>query len=400
MGLLKKTFSTIVSRYLAAALNFAIIIINAKLLGAEGVGRIGIILASVNLAVMLNSMFCGSTIVYFMQQYTMRRIMFPSYLWIMFVSAISSFVMMWLGMIPSEYTIVVYILTLLNSLVAANSRFLLGKDNVKAFNIVFLLQSTFLFFILMFIYYIIGSHEVTDYINGMYISNFTALAVSAVYLYKPYREEKDINTTPYSQVFRRMFTYGIWSNADNMAESISTRLSYFFVNTWAGLSSVGLLDGATRISESVWHISRAVGYIANSEVARSETKSHSRSVTLKLLKLTFFSTFALMGVILLIPEKLFTAYIFSSQFEGITVVIRCLAPGIIAAACNTVLCQYFIAGGMIKYSAISSIFGLVAAALFGVIFVPAYGVAGGAAATSAGYCVMALSNYIFFSTKA
>lgn len=64
MGLLKKTFSTIVSRYLAAALNFAIIIINAKLLGAEGVGRIGIILASVNLAVMLNSMFCGSTIVY------------------------------------------------------------------------------------------------------------------------------------------------------------------------------------------------------------------------------------------------------------------------------------------------------------------------------------------------
>ena len=150
MGLLKKTFSTIVSRYWAAALNFAIIIINAKLLGAEGVGRIGIILASVNLAVMLNSMFCGSTIVYFMQQYTMRRIMFPSYLWIMFVSAVSSFVMMWLGMIPSEYTIVVYILTLLNSLVAANSRFLLGKDNVKAFNIVFLLQSAFLFFIILY----------------------------------------------------------------------------------------------------------------------------------------------------------------------------------------------------------------------------------------------------------
>lgn len=399
MGLLKKTFWTVVVRYVAAAINFAIIIINAKLLGAEGVGQIGIIVASVNLAVMFNSMFCGSTIVYFMRQYTMRGIMLPSYLWIAVVSAVSAEVMARLGMVPGEYAVAVYVLTLLNSLVAANSRFLLGKEKVGAFNVVFLLQSVFLFFVLLFIYYIIGSHEVDDYIVGLYVSNLTALAVSAACLYKPFMDEHG-KSAPWLQVFRRMFTYGIWSNADNMAESISTRLSYFFVNSWAGLSAVGLLDGATRISESVWHISRAVGYIANSEVARSETKSHSRSVTMKLLKLTFFSTFVLMGVILLIPEWMFTAYIFSPQFEGIAVVIRCLAPGIVAAACNTVLCQYFIAGGMVKYSAISSLLGLSAAAVSGLVLVPIMGVMGGAAATSIGYSVMALSNYIFFSTKA
>ena len=64
--MLKKILGTIGSRYLIAFLNLALIFINAKVLGIEGVGMIGLIVASVNIAVIVNGILCGNTIVYFM----------------------------------------------------------------------------------------------------------------------------------------------------------------------------------------------------------------------------------------------------------------------------------------------------------------------------------------------
>ena len=72
---------TIASRYLIAVLNLVLIFINAKVLGVEGVGLIGIILASVNIAMMFNGILAGNTIVYFMNRYSLQAVFRPSYLW-------------------------------------------------------------------------------------------------------------------------------------------------------------------------------------------------------------------------------------------------------------------------------------------------------------------------------
>ena len=77
--MLKKILGTIGSRYLIAFLNLALIFINAKVLGIEGVGMIGLIVASVNIAVIVNGILCGNTIVYFMNRYSMRTIFLPAY---------------------------------------------------------------------------------------------------------------------------------------------------------------------------------------------------------------------------------------------------------------------------------------------------------------------------------
>ena len=52
---MKDLFTTIGTRYLIATLNLALIFINAKVLGVEGVGLVGLILAIVGIA----TMFCG-----------------------------------------------------------------------------------------------------------------------------------------------------------------------------------------------------------------------------------------------------------------------------------------------------------------------------------------------------
>ena len=61
--ILKKILETIGVRYLVAALNLVLIFVNAKVLGVSGMGLVGIIYASANIAVIFSSILCGSTIV-------------------------------------------------------------------------------------------------------------------------------------------------------------------------------------------------------------------------------------------------------------------------------------------------------------------------------------------------
>ena len=153
--MLKKILGTIGSRYLIAFLNLALIFINAKVLGIEGVGMIGLIVASVNIAVIVNGILCGNTIVYFMNRYSMRTIFLPAYLWTPIGSSLACGFMYLTGLLPTGYRLDIFLLAILSSTVNANARFLLGKDNIKGFNLTFILQGGLLFFRLtLFLLYI------------------------------------------------------------------------------------------------------------------------------------------------------------------------------------------------------------------------------------------------------
>mgnify|MGYP003247666262 CR=1 FL=1 len=69
---MRDLFTTIGTRYLIAILNLALIFINAKVLGVEGVGLVGLILAIVGIATMFCGILAGNTIVYFMNRYSRR----------------------------------------------------------------------------------------------------------------------------------------------------------------------------------------------------------------------------------------------------------------------------------------------------------------------------------------
>ena len=108
--MLKKILGTIGSRYLIAFLNLALIFINAKVLGIEGVGMIGLIVASVNIAVIVNGILCGNTIVYFMNRYSMRTIFLPAYLWTPIGSSLACGFMYLTGLLPTGYRLDIFLL--------------------------------------------------------------------------------------------------------------------------------------------------------------------------------------------------------------------------------------------------------------------------------------------------
>lgn len=395
--MLKKILGTIGTRYLIALLNLVLIFINAKVLGIEGVGMVGIIVASINIAVIFNSVLCGNTIVYFMNRYSMQTIFLPSYLWTLVGSALACAFMQVTRLLPTAYGTDVYLLSVLNSLVTANARFLLGKDRIKAFNLTYMLQGGLLFFVLLYYYYIDRRQEVGSYVAALYWTNGVAFVVSLALLIPGlWREKCDISDTPLPRILKEMFAYGLWSGADNLAEVCTTRLNYFLIQRLAGLSSVGLLDAGTKISESVWHISRSVSYIEYSSIARTSLPEEQRQITLKLFKLTLCAMTAVMVSILCIPEWVYTDYLFSREFAGMRSVILGLSPGIITLGCNSVVGHYFIGSGKIRYSTTGSCVGLLTLLIAGSVLIPQWGVVGSAVSTSIAFSAMLVFSLTVF----
>lgn len=394
----RKVLETIGTRYIVALLNLALIFINARVLGVEGVGLIGLVIASVSIAVIFNSVLCGNTIVYFMNKYPAHLVLLPAYLWAPVGSVIACLFMSVFNLMPEDYALDVFWLAILNSFVAANARFLLGKDNVKGFNLTHFLQGGLLFFLLVFFYYFREEQTIQAYLWGMYGANGIAFLVSGLLLIPHLRKpEKPTNKKPLFPLIREMFAYGLWSSADSLAETYTTRLNYFLIRNFSGLGAVGLLDAGTKISESVWHISRSVSFITYSEVSRQTEEEKQKQITLRLFKFTFLAITAITTLIALIPEWVYTNYLFTAEFAGMRTVILLLAPGIIAFGCNNVLGHYFIGSGKIRYSAFCSFTGLIVLLITGYILIPMYGIVGSAITSSIAFLSMLTFSIILFS---
>ncbi len=101
--MVKKLLGTIGTRYLVAILNLILIIVNAKVLGLEGVGLVGLIIASVNIVVIFCGIFSGNTLVYFMGRYSVRALFPVAYGWTIGGAFIFCGLMSLSGLIPATY---------------------------------------------------------------------------------------------------------------------------------------------------------------------------------------------------------------------------------------------------------------------------------------------------------
>ena len=396
--MLKKILATVGTRYVIAALNLVLMLINSRVLGRHGMGLAGVVYASANVAVMFASVLCGNTIVYFMRSKRLSVVVSAAYVWALAGSGLACGVMAAVGMLPTGYGWAVFGLAVLLSLVNVHLRVLLGWDRIRAFNAVFLLQGAGLFVVLLGLYYVAGWRDVAGYVWGLYLTNLAAWAVSLLVMMRgvthPLRCA--IDARAWLRDVREMFAYGLWSSVDNLAENLSARLNYFFLQRFGGYGSVGLLDVGTRVSESLWHISHGVSFIAYGEITRATDAERQRRLTLRLLPPTMGALTVAMGVVLCIPEWVYTEWLFTPEFTGIRSVIAGLSVGIVAFGGNRILSHYFIGTGRVRVSAACSCVGLALLCASAAVMVPRWGVVGAAGASSVAYVGMFLFSVAAF----
>ena len=402
-GMLRKIVQTVGMRYVVALLNLALIFINAKILGAEGMGLAGIVVASVGLVTVACSVLCGNTIVYYMNRFPAAAVVRSAYGWALVASLVTSLLLFALGMVPTGFELHIFFLALLQTSVAINSRFLLAIDRVWLFNQAFFLQGGTLFFFVSFFYFVLKMRDVHAYVYAIYMANALACAVSTYHLLRFLRTMKPKNPEllpPFFRIFKEMFAYGLWAGVDNLAENCCTRINYFLLQHFAGLGSVGLLDAGTRISESVFHISRSVSFLAYGEVARTNVAEEQRKIASNMFKTTVLALTVAMLLILLLPEWVYTDYLFSQEFVGVKHVIAALAAGIVALGSNSILSHFFIGTGRVRTSATCSVIGLCVLLVAGLFLIPQQGALGAALSSSIAFGSMllfSLHRFHFFA---
>ena len=267
--MLKQIVAVVGTRYVVAVLNLILIFVNAHMLGTEGLGTIGLILAAVNINLTINGLLGGNTLVYFMSRYPIRMLFPVAILWIVVGSAAGTAIMYFIGILPDGYELHIVFLSIVYSLFHAYTRFILGVEKFNAFNRITFLQGGVLFVAVLIIYFPMKNASVDGYITAFYIAYIIAILRNLYMLMPLLRAPSALPRPRFVEMIRRMLQYGLWSAADNMAEILTTRLNYFLLEHFVGRGSVGILDAATRIAESVWLISRSVAQIEYSRIART-----------------------------------------------------------------------------------------------------------------------------------
>jgi O-antigen/teichoic acid export membrane protein len=392
----KNILTTVAARYFTAVLNLTLIVVNGKVLGRQTLGLTGVIIASTTLAVVFNGIFCGNSIVYFLNRYNLRYVSVPAYLWAFIGSLLASVIMCLAGLFPADFFPAVFALACLLSLNNANSSMLLGFDRLKAFNLLYVTTGLLTFIFVISTYFIVGLKTAEGYLAGLTAANAVAVTVGLCVLI-PYWRADRAAIKPFTAALREMTGFGLTGLVDNLAENLTSRANYFILSHTGGYGNVGLLEAGTKMTESLWHISNSVSYLEYKSVARTMVLAEQKRVTLRLFKLTFCALSALMAAIVCVPEWVYTEYLLTEEFAGVRGVIASLSVGIVAFGCNRILSHFFIGSGKIRYSACCSVLGLVILLMTGIVLIPRNGVSGAAACCSIAYCCMLCFSMIVFS---
>ncbi|MDR0538135.1 MAG: polysaccharide biosynthesis C-terminal domain-containing protein [Tannerellaceae bacterium] len=398
--MLRQIISVIGARYTVAVLNLALILVNARTLGPEGLGVVALLWASMNINVTVNSLLSGNTIVYFMNRYP-AGILYPiALLWTVAGSAAGTATMAVAGIIPDGYAAHAYALSLLYSIPMSHSRMLLAGNDLRGFNMTNIIQGGGLFPIVIFVYFCMGRADVGGYLAALYMTYAAALVFSLARVLKRIRlaaSGEGATAFTVRHIIRDMFVYGLWGCVDNVAEMLATRVNYFFVEQHLGRGAVGILDAATRIAESVWHTSRSIAHIQYNRIAQTTDPRAQREVTRKAAGYAMAALVAMVAVLVAIPEDVYTSWLFTADFKGLRHIIMILAPGIVALGLNTVLSHHFIGSGGIRYAAASSLTGLGVILVAGYLLIPTMGLTGSAISSVAAFvCMTGVSAFLYF----
>ena len=390
--MIRKIFATIRTRVLIAVGTLLIVTLNARFLGATNVGTISLIILSITIVQTVNNFVGGGALVYLIPRTELFNLFIPSYLWAIITSVIVVIIINLLGLIPAGYFLHVIFLSLLLSLSSINCMILLGKERIKAYNNINLLQLLLLLGFLLLFLFIGKRRDVMIYLYSLYISNIFVF-LSGLFLVFPYLKLQRLKGI--LPVVKEIFRYGTVMNIGNIFQLFNYRLSYYFMETFLGRTSVGIYSVGAQLAEGIWIISRSISIVQYARISNTDDRNYAIRLTLNLIKVASVITLLSLIILLIIPNSFF-GLLFGKEFAGIKIVILTLAVGIFMLSISIILSPFFSGIGKPVHNCIGSGIGLIFTIVLGLLFIPRIGIIGAGLVASISYSVATLYQFIVF----
>lgn len=334
--MLKNITGTFFTRILVSVLNFAIIILTAKLMGAEIRGSISLCMLAIAIAGLLNEIIGGPAVVYLVPRYKNSSIAKFSYLWAVFISITCSLLLGLFNFYDVELFPLVAACSLMLCIGSIHQFLLLGHQKIKAFNSIALTQSVILF--LVFISFIFQKkYHIQSYFYALLTAYTIAFLLGLKYTSFVWKNDETIMQKPTLKI---LFNNGLLTQLASLTHLMSSRVAFYFSSHFISLAFVGVLSTAVSVTEAAMLFSSSVALITASTVSNETDKIKAANTTLKLIKLSFLLSFGILLVLSIFPESFMSA-IFGKDFSGIKIIIFTLIPGALANSISQVISHYY-----------------------------------------------------------
>jgi len=376
-----------------------IAIVVSQYLGADGKGEQGIILATIAFVLVFSNLVGGATLVYLIPRYKFTLLLIPSYLWSIGVSLTAYFLLWAFKIVDQDYILHICLLSALNSFTNIHSTLLIGKEKIKASNLVSLMQPLIVILSLLFSFLVLKNESISAYIYALYFAFGGSLLVSIIYMARTFDSMSFHTISEYLKVIRELFRLGFMNQLAHIAQMMSFRLSYYFLEIYHGDASVGIYSNGIQIMESIWLISKSISLVQYARIANTDDRQYSQDLSVKLLKAAFMISLFCIIPLVLVPES-FYLFLFGQDFIGVKEVIWILAPGVLIYNVSLILGHYFSGIGKYHVNTIASSIGLVVSIILFVTLIPQYVTIGAGISASISYAVTSLVVLIFFLREA
>lgn len=355
--------------------------------GSEGKGVISIVIADLTIISFFANIFVGSSVSYFASKYQTEEILPFAYLWSIIIGLlVPSFIGFFHEIEYSNYLIA---LSILSSLLATNVNLFVGRKNIQLFNIYTVLQQVCHVLFIMILVYLVKITTVDTYFIGQIICFGLLFLVSTIQVLK----KCTISNIKFSkEVGHKLFDYGWKSQLSAFLQFLSYRLSFYFLDFFKGITSVGIFSVGSALSEAIWMVSRSLSVVLYADLVNSDDHNEAIDKTKVNLKISFLITFLFLVIILLIPANIFS-FIFGKDFTQTKEIMILLSPGILAIAVSNIIGYYFAGINKLKILNIKSLVGLIFTLVASFYLIPRWGVRGACMVTTVSYC---LSSGILF----
>ena len=390
--MLKNILSTITIRILVALMTLIIVLVNAHHLGAEKVGTINLIILAIAILQLVSNLVGGSALVYLFPRAQLIKIFLPSCGWAILTSALGTFILKILHLIPLGYALHVFFLALLLSLFTINFMVLMGEERIRAYNIVSLMQVAILFVALMLFFYGLNNREVMAYVYAMYTSYIFAFLASLGLILRSFKK-KDI--PPSAKVVRELVHLGSVMQLGNILQFFNYRLSYYFIEFFLNRAALGIYSVGVQLSESIWLIAKSIHLVQYTRISNENDEDYAARLTLNLVKISFILTL-LSLVLIMVLLHLFFAFIFKPEFKQVPVIMYSLAAGILTFSISINLSPYFSGMGKPVHNTISAAIGLFFTVFFCIFLIPRLGLIGAGLAATFSYIAATVYQFTVF----
>ena len=384
----------------AAIAAFVLVGITSNVLGPDGRGNISLLITTIMLANLLNSMVGGVAMLpaikkAISKQDLLQKIVI-SYFWAIIVNIVAAFLFSIFFIVDSKLFLWTVILGILFSFTSINSLFVMHLNKINSYMSINFWQNvislgTFCI-ILNFIPQYIG--------NAFNISLLVAYTICFVFTSKSveesYRYLESGNGYPNRwNTISSIISSGFSAQTGNILLFLVYRIHFYLIGIYFGARALGVYSVSISLMEALWMISGSIAIVMFSRIVKNGLDDDTEKYVLTCVKVSFSLTAIALVVVLLIPINVYNI-IFGDGFDGIKNIILTVAAGSLATSVTTIFHHYFTAAQEYRVVLRISVISFFISLIGGGLFIPSGGGLFAAGLTSSVANVVMMLGYVYY----